>query len=216
MSTAAKPYPQSFLWDAKAGLTPTDAPIPADRKGVVLRDQFQRGSYAISSISASDTRFIEPVGFARTELMHEDSFYGYFQTGENLRPRPIRMFIDELMARAAGLTVHSPRGQKDQVASMEWNEFGKQARSLLLYVDGQLLREARGAGDLRPELTATPDQCIRDRDLHVTSESRRQVDQFVGRGREHQISLLTPARIEDDLLTAQSASESAPAKDLEI
>jgi hypothetical protein len=206
--------PATFLWDPKAGLV--DAPngeIPAGRQGIRLLDRFERGAIAVSAIKSNDSRFIKPEGFERHELMHEQSFYGYYQLNSDTPPRPLRMFIDELMARAIGLRVHSPRGQPDQVASMEWKEHGNPARALMLYKDGQLLREERGVSDMRPELAASEAECVAAGDLRTTSESKRKIAQFSGRGHERQDSLfgatdntLAPEPIDEELRIAERAT----------
>lgn len=194
-----------FIWHTQSGLTPaTQRAALVHPQTVELLDCFQPGAIAVASINSRDNRFVLPKGFSRSELLAERSFMGYFQCKPATPPRPIRMLVDEIVARATGLTVLSPRGKPDGVETVDYEQNGLPARLILLYRDHEILREEFGLSGKRPELAEPAAKCVADGCLYVTSETDRQIEQFAGGKRESQgVLFAAPGSLAESIASAE-------------
>jgi hypothetical protein len=141
--------------------------------GFVIRQEFARGRLPISQLSRMDGRYVEVVGFDKEALVQQRDL-GYYGLGDDLPPHKMDYLAVEILARAAGFPVISPR-DGDAVHQWDYRDGGAKGRLIVLCKDGLLLSEERGRGDTLPRLTADPSECLRTATLHTTSKHREEM-----------------------------------------
>ena len=186
MPAKLKPLsPTESLWKMTASRSPEQVPIEAaddpDFTGYAIRDDFERGRMPIAQAYRPDTRYIEPIGYSTDQLVRSRSL-GWYRAGPDARPGRIEDLAHEMMARAAGLEVLSPR-DGDRVATWDFDDGGRRGRLIVLFLDGIEMAEERGYGDGRPYLMCSAEECLRARELRTTSKTREEAHSkgFAGR-----------------------------------
>ena len=161
------------LWSAEEWNTgPITVETADDFKGFVVRKEFARGRLPIDQLVRGAQGFIEPVGFLMSDLVRTSEL-GYFRYDDKAPPRTLTCLAHEMMARAAGLKVLSPRGVEG-VVQWDYEQGEIPGRLMVLCKDGQMLTSESGRGDARPELTNTPENCLRTGNLQTTNKTREQ------------------------------------------
>lgn len=154
--------------------TTTGEPVNTsdDFRGFAVRQAFQRGRLPMDQFIRGEKRFLEPIGFSADELVRTAEL-GYFRTSDTEPPRKMELLAQEMVARAAGAKVLSPR-DGDQVTTWDFIEGGEPGRLIVLLKGGAVQAEERGLGSARPELKLTPEACLQAGKLRTSSPTREQ------------------------------------------